>query len=964
MRIDDFSTFESFEPLINETIALYKSYEQQIDQELLRIDSNHEKNITDNVESSIDNLYYQSSDKFDFLLQKISEFKQKNYLLFTASFKTTNSLTNCLFGFVFKLLSLSMNQNPQIEKLNNSFQHQIFFVNRGLELLSILIPSQNESVGGEDDDEFSLRCCEQLVKSFNFTSSLCSLLNSYLQKPDNSSKQNHKSLLSSVKYFRMAFHFLNKMTLNHKVHTFDYFVSDFIICSANKIIDKSLGVSEADLKPHLQFITNIVRKNKKEFESLLNSKKIYSSFCREISQLLNKPGYLFINACIIFTKLCYEESLPIVLSVDFKYHIDVSLKCLITASLANRDKGKNYEFSRENAAHFLKEFFKRKQVIELLDSNEEYSVLVLLQLNHLLIESDNRSALNASIKVFNMLKTLTENSQKLAEKLFQIIFCTRKIFEEIYSKPDQNSLTKQFLEILSPDGKENDLNYEIFSDYYIRTAKIALNSPLLKDMNNASTYGEMLINEPYFRLSYLEYLLQLFNKNENSVEKKFIKEKIHYLLDHLFENLINLKKLFNSNSMCESNHVFESNKEILSKIFNNTISLIEIVLKFVSPKSLDALEMVKSLFEMIKFNKENTTNCSSTWSIVSDSLILSSDNILLLIRFLVRFVKNNQGNKNIASFNESFNKLFQEDSFLSLISYAIIESDSLELSRLAYGILFEIDKDKNSIKFKFDFKTFLEYNEKIKKQRDCKKENKPIETIYSTGELNNQNDLRTLVDVYECQLNEKSTKEVSILSLINQNLTNISLLDSETRVLSDQLQRTSQNLTEVHNEKKKLETKLAEITESFQEAKKANVNLKKQNQKLLDGKQKLNEQCELQKKESEQIGNDHFDHIDGLQKTLKTERAGRLATEQKLTETERKITDIEKTKKALEKTLKEAESKMQLQLKEVNLQLEDKLTHLDETSSKINTLENDYEGLKSDNEKLKSILSYVKENYK
>ena len=141
MRIDDFSTFEWFEPLINETIALYKSYEQQIDQELLRIDSNHEKNITDNVESSIDNLYYQSSDKFDFLLQKISEFKQKNYLLFTASFKTTNSLTNCLFGFVFKLLSLSMNQNPQIEKLNNSFQHQIFFVNRGLELLSILIPS-------------------------------------------------------------------------------------------------------------------------------------------------------------------------------------------------------------------------------------------------------------------------------------------------------------------------------------------------------------------------------------------------------------------------------------------------------------------------------------------------------------------------------------------------------------------------------------------------------------------------------------------------------------------------------------------------------------------------------------------------------------------------------------------------------------------------------------------------------
>ena len=75
MKIDDFSSFESFEPLINETIALYESYEQQIDQELLRVDSHHEKNTTDNVESSIANLYERTSDKFDFLLKKINKHK-------------------------------------------------------------------------------------------------------------------------------------------------------------------------------------------------------------------------------------------------------------------------------------------------------------------------------------------------------------------------------------------------------------------------------------------------------------------------------------------------------------------------------------------------------------------------------------------------------------------------------------------------------------------------------------------------------------------------------------------------------------------------------------------------------------------------------------------------------------------------------------------------------------------------
>jgi hypothetical protein len=44
-------------------------------------------------------------------------------------------------------------------------------------------------------------------------------------------------------------------------------------------------------------------------------------------------------------------------------------------------------------------------------------------------------------------------------------------------------------------------------------------------------------------------------------------------------------------------------------------------------------------------------------------------------------------------------KLFKEDFFLSLISYAIKESDRTDLSAFAYEILFKIKKESN----KFDF---------------------------------------------------------------------------------------------------------------------------------------------------------------------------------------------------------------------------------------------------------------------
>ena len=47
------------------------------------------------------------------------------------------------------------------------------------------------------------------------------------------------------------------------------------------------------------------------------------------------------------------------------------------------------------------------------------------------------------------------------------------------------------------------------------------------------------------------------------------------MFESLQENFISIQKLFNSNLMTQNDHVFESNKEILARVFSYTISLIE-----------------------------------------------------------------------------------------------------------------------------------------------------------------------------------------------------------------------------------------------------------------------------------------------------------------------------------------------------------------------------------------------------
>lgn len=336
--------------------------------------------------------------------------------------------------------------------------------------------------------------------------------------------------------------------------------------------------------------------------------------------------------------------------------------------------------------------------------------MVLSKLNYLLLENK----LSRSVKVFEILKTITKNSPNLAGRLFQIVFNTRELFENL----SQSKLANKIREIISAVGNEMVSKYDIFSDFYIKATKMSLNSPLLKNTNTICQNGAILIKNVSFHLSFLEYLQQLFNVTEG---KKFLREKINRLFESLQENFISIQKLFNSNLMTQNDYVFESNKEILAKVLSYTISLIEIILDFASTEKFNACEMLANLFKMIKFSNEKAKYFSSSWSVLSNNVVLSDGNILISSRFLIRFIKNNPENTNVSSFKKPLFKLFQEDNFLSLISYAIIESDSKELSALAYEILFEIERESNQ----FNFEAYQIHSQRIKKEKVLKKNTNP-----------------------------------------------------------------------------------------------------------------------------------------------------------------------------------------------------------------------------------------------
>lgn len=130
-------------------------------------------------------------------------------------------------------------------------------------------------------------------------------------------------------------------------------------------------------------------------------------------------------------------------------------------------------------------------------------------MNHILI--DNKSNQQNSLKVFKVLNILAKNSVKLSQRLFQIVFNTRKYLELKEDSKTQFSLIKKFQElILSTSSNETETKYDILIDYYIKSIKFTLNSSLLQDLSKTSENGALFINNCVFHLHFTEYLLQLF----------------------------------------------------------------------------------------------------------------------------------------------------------------------------------------------------------------------------------------------------------------------------------------------------------------------------------------------------------------------------------------------------------------------------------------------------------------------
>ena len=219
-----------------------------------------------------------------------------------------------------------------------------------------------------------------------------------------------------------------------------------------------------------------------------------------------------------------------------------------------------------------------------------------------------------------------------------------------------------------------------------------------------------------------------------------------------------------------------------------------------------------------------------------------------------------------------------------MLSFAIIESDRSELTALAYEILFELNNTSNM----FNFNLFIKQNEKYKSKSEKKSTIDSSVTHNLNQTLNelplsdSKNELTDLFNIYEYKLNEKKTQEAQMISLLNQYYSSILLAESEAKILRDKLRVMSQRELESHKEKNLIQLKYNEMVKTHQIYKENNLELNKQNQKLITDKQKLTEQFEILKKEFEQMEKDNQDSIENLQNALKTEKNSKSKLESKL----------------------------------------------------------------------------------
>jgi len=260
----------------------------------------------------------------------------------------------------------------------------------------------------------------------------------------------------------------------------------------------------------------------------------------------------------------------------------------------------------------------------------------------------------------------------------------------------------------------------------------------------------------------------------------------------------------------------------------------------------------------------------------------------------------------------------------------------------------------------------LKQNQKFKNEKKTIHEDMIISNSHFSASatefpiIDEKNELADLLEVYEYKLNEKKIQESKMANLLNQYFAEISLAESEAKILRNKLKTISHREQEAQNGRKSMETKYDEMVKSNQIFKEKNAEIILINTKLSNEKRKLTEQLESLKKEFEQMEKDNQESIQNLQNALNTEKSGKKDLQLKLKEADLKVIEIEKSKKLIDSKKKELDNK----LITIETQLDETQSKLNETSTKLSDVETQHTTLKGEYDKLKSILSYVKDNYK
>jgi hypothetical protein len=224
-------------------------------------------------------------------------------------------------------------------------------------------------------------CCAHLSKCFNFTSPLCHLLLTYtLNTSGESSKKPQPPSLLNEKSFRLAFSVLNMLTLDNPLFTIDTYVRQFIDLCVRKVLEPN--------QPQLsfvQFLSNSIRNNRRELESVLQSADNYYSLIRKLLWIVQQETNpnLAMNSLTIVVILCFDEAFSVrskgpVANEKFILYINTAMSILCSSrdddiianckpDLARTNHNFNLCTQKMNSLNFLIEMFKMDKVVQTLE---------------------------------------------------------------------------------------------------------------------------------------------------------------------------------------------------------------------------------------------------------------------------------------------------------------------------------------------------------------------------------------------------------------------------------------------------------------------------------------------------------------------------------------------------------------------------------------------------------------------